>query len=314
MTKELSIEELAALAAEHEDQTQEVSGGDFEYEIPEAGVTVGRLIEYIELGKHKRAAYMGKPKPDAERVRITFELLHPQKNIKEYEKDGEKRKFAQTISIDLTKSLSDKAKFKKLFKKLTYGRDDKKHIAQLLGEAYVLTIVHNVVKKEGQPDRTYANLQGTDGEFLIGAPFKVDALTGQKEAYNVPERIAPLRLFLWDNPTKGTWDSLFIDGTREVKEADGTVKQVSKNWLQERILSATNYKGSPLNHLLGGAPTGDAITAAEAKHEVAAQAKAEEAAPAVEDDLPPFEPEATAQTATEPTGADVALAALGLLP
>ena len=65
---------------------------------------------------------------------------------------------------------------------------------------------------------------------------------------------------MWSNPTKETWDSLFIDGTTEIKNADGTVENKSKNWVQETVLSATDYGGSALEQLLHGVdnlPTGD---------------------------------------------------------
>ncbi|QWY83419.1 hypothetical protein [Rhizobium phage RHph_X3_9] len=248
MTKELSVAELAALAGELEDQTEEQASMEFDNTPPE-GVTVGRLIEYIELGKHPQKPYQGKAKPDADMVRLTFELLGPD-NIIEFEKDGVKMQAGQLVSIRMKKSLSDKASFKKLFKKLQYGREDKKHIAQMLGEAFIITIYHNKVNKDGK-ERLYVNLH-KDGEFGIGAPFAVDPISKVKTAYDIKAHTQPLRLFLWDRPQKNLWDSLFIDGTKEVKKEDGTVEHVSKNWLQELILSAKNINGSPLHVLLSG--------------------------------------------------------------
>jgi hypothetical protein len=248
MTKALSIAELAAMAAAQEDQT-ETQTTTFDNDPPEAGVTVGRFIEYIEIGKHDGGQYQGKPKPPADYVRLTFELLHPKKNIKEYEVEGEKRERADRVSIRISKKLSEKAKFKKLFNALTYGRDIK-HMAQMLGEAFIITIYHNVVEKEGVK-KTYVNLDN-DGVYGIKAPFVEDPLEGTRKDVPVREAISPLRLFLWNNPTQETWDSLFIDGTRTVKKDGGGEEEVSKNWLQESILDALNYKGSALEALLGG--------------------------------------------------------------
>lgn len=246
----LSLEELANLAAEHEDQTEEVTHQDFD-NTPEAGVTVGRLISYIELGKQDGGSYQGKKKPDADKVRMEFELLAP-KNIIKFERDGKEIESGQIVHVTVKKSLSDKASFKKLFKKLQYGREDKKHIAQMLGEAFIIHIYHNKVKGEnGAKDKLYVNLD-KDGEYGIQAPFSEDPLTQQRQAYNIRPHTANLRLFLWEHPTKEMWDSLFIDGTREVKKQDGTVEHVSKNWLQESILSAKNFNGSPLHQLLAG--------------------------------------------------------------
>lgn len=252
MTKELSIEEMAMLAAEMEDQTQEVESTDFDNR-PEAGVTVGRLIGYIELGKHDGGSYQGKKKPDADKVRLDFELLGPS-NIIKYEKDGREIESGQIVSITLKKSLSDKAKFKKLFKKLQYGREDKKHIAMMLGEAFIINIYHNTVKKDGK-DVVYVNLD-KDGEYGISAPFAVDPISKVKTAYDIRPATQPLRLFLWDRPQQSMWDSLFIDGTWEKKTKDENgvehVEQKSKNFIQEMILSAKNFAGSPLHTMLGG--------------------------------------------------------------
>jgi hypothetical protein len=313
MTKALSIAELAAMAAEAEDQT-EVQVTTFDNDPPEAGVTVGRFIEYIELGKHDGGEFKGKKKPDADYLRLTFELLHPKKNIKEYEHEGEQRVRADRVSIRISKKLSDKAKFKKLFGAMTYGRDSIKHMAQMLGEAFIINIYHNVVEKEGTK-KTYVNLDN-DGVYGISAPFVTDPLEGTKTAVPVREAISPLRLFLFNNPTKETWDSLFIDGTRTVKKDGGAEEEVSKNWLQESILSAKNYVGSPLEALLGGVadlPTDEQPE--ETVEEVVVEKPVEKPAPkaaakTVEKPKAAAAPKAAAKAAAP---ADDALAALGLV-
>jgi hypothetical protein len=252
-----SIEDLIGLAEETEDQSVVTAGGDFVYELPVEGLTVGRLIEYVELGKRPQKPWQGKSKPPVDMVRLTFELLSPAKNIKEIEVNGEKRTVAEYITITIAKKQGEKARFKKLFNKLVYGRPIK-HLARCLGNAYTITIVHNTVAaKDGHPEKKYANIE-KDGEWLIGAPFAVDAITGTKTEYPVPGNMHPLKIFLWDNPTKETWDSLFIDGTRDVKNDKGEViGQESKNWLQESILSAVDFPGSKLQLLLGGVAGSD---------------------------------------------------------
>jgi hypothetical protein len=243
-----SIKDLVNEAAAIEDQTVDTGGGgDYEYQPPEAGITIGRFVEYIELGKREQKPFQGKAKPDAEEVFLGFELLHPKKNIKTNDETGEK--YADFIRIKLTKKMSDRAKFRKLMNKMLYGRQDIKHMALMLGEAFIITIHHNVVEKDGKKI-TYANMYDSSGEYTIGAPFKVDPLTEEKQAIPVPDNIRPLRFFNWSRPTKATWDSLFIDGTREVKKADGTIEHVSKNWMQEMIMSAKDFKGSALQALI----------------------------------------------------------------
>lgn len=314
MTKPLSIAELAAMAAASEDQTV-VETSTFTNEPIPAGRTIGRFIEYIETGKHPQPDYAGKKKPDADRVRLTFELLHPKKNIHEYEVEGEKRVRADRVSISIAKKLSDKAKFKKLFNAMSYGRDETKHLAQCLGEAFIITVYHNVVKVDGK-DVTYVNLD-SDGVYGISAPFIVDPLEDTKTLVPVQEALSPTRLFLWSNPTQETWDSLFIDGTRERKLDGGATEQVSKNWLQETILSAKNYEGSPLAALLGGVAdlpteetdpdivTQDEVENIKAEKPVAAKPKSA---------AKPADKPAAAKAAKPAKGAaDDALAALGLV-
>jgi hypothetical protein len=303
MSRALSIAELANLAAETEDQTETQTSGEYAREVPATGAHVARFVEYIEIGKHKQKPFQGKAKPDAEEVRITFELLHPKKSIIEYEHDGVKKVRGQLISIRAKKSFSDKASFKKLFNSMTYGRDGIKHMAQMLGEAFLVQVVHNVSKDAAGKEVTYANLS-KDGVFLIGAPQHVDPMTDVVTKLPVREPIAPVRIFLWNNPTKETWDSLFIDGTRAVKNADGTETEQSKNWLQEKIMSATDFNGSPLHALLNN--VGDLPL------EETPASSATTAAPMVTSG------QSVNQNKTQPTvspsnSADDALAALGLV-
>ncbi|MCY1708371.1 hypothetical protein [Pannonibacter sp. SL95] len=242
----IDFKALAAQAATMSDQTQD-NTPQFD-DIPPAGFTVGRLIEYIEFGKQKQKPYKGKEKPPALVARIVFELLGP-KNLTEYQDEaGNKQIRSQTLALTLAVKTSDKAKYKKLFMKMRRGRADIKHMAQMLGEAFVLQIFHNVKESEGKKF-TYVNLD-ENGEYGIGAPVKNDPLTGESEVLNVKPNIREMRLFLFEIPTKETWASLFIEGTKERKNEDGSVTNVSKNWLQERILSATNFSGSALEAML----------------------------------------------------------------
>ncbi len=251
-TDNLSIEELANLAAQTEDQT-ETTSSDYVREVPQAGPTVARFIEYVELGMHAQKAYKGKEKPDVDQVRLVFELNSP-KHIKEIEVDGGKKTVANLMVLTLSKKLGEKASYKKLFNAMTYGRENKVHLAQCLGEAYIINIEHNVVKgTDGAPDITYANMYNEGKGWLIQAPRVQDPITEVITEVKVPEAINAKRIFLWNNPNHPTWDSLFIDGTRTVKDEKGVEKEVSKNWLQEKIKSAKNYEGSPLHQLLGGA-------------------------------------------------------------
>lgn len=250
----MDINQYANLAAETDDQSEVQEQGNFERVLAPAGRTVGRLIEYIELGMRKQKPFQGKPKPDAEEVRLTFELLG-KGHVNEVEINGEKVKISNVISVRVAKKFGERAAFKKLFNKLQYGRPDKKHIAQMLGEPFIIDVVHN--KPEGS-DTTYANIKDKDGNWLISSPFITDALSGETKDISaaVPQSLRSLKIFLWDHATKEMWDSLYIDGTREVKNGD-KVEHVSKNWLQELIMTAENFNGSALHTLLNGVSPDD---------------------------------------------------------
>lgn len=267
---------LADEAAEYENQSETTSGGgDYEQrEIP-AGVTFGRLIEYIELGVQKQPSYDGKPKADADQVRITFELLHPKKNIREVEIDKVVHKFADKISITIKKSLHEKSGFTKLFTAMKYGREVA-HMGQMLNEAFLLTVTHNK-SKDGK--KTYYNLQN-DGVYGISAPVIIDPVAETSTPIPVGAALSPIRIFLWNKPTKATWDSLFIDGDRTVKDADGNEKQESKNWLQNKILGATNFAGSALEDLLSGSAELEAAIGEEEVEAKPAKTDTQKAAPA----------------------------------
>lgn len=304
---------LADEAAQYEDQTETQSGGDFEYTPAPEGVTFGRFIEYIELGKQKQRAFQGKPKKDADEVRVTFELLHPKKNIREIEVDGKKVQVTDRISINLTKSLHEKSGYVKLFKAMARGRAEIKHMAQMLNEPFLLEVSHNVKEKDGKKT-TYANLQ-KDGVYNIKAPVIVDPVAETTTAIPVGPALSPIRIFLWNQPSKETWDTLFIDGDKTVKDADGSEKQVSKNWLQNKILGATNFAGSALEDLLSGSAELEAAIGEEEpeakpaktdEQKEKAPAKATKATATKSDKAAKAKAETKAQASADP------LAALGL--
>jgi len=246
-----SIADLANLAAETTDHTETTQGGDFEYTPAPVGKTVGRFIEYIELGKQKQRPYQGKPKADAEEARITFELVAP-KNIKEIDVEGGKKKIADRVSFNIAIKLGDKAGFKKLFETMRRGRETIKHMAQMLGEGFIIEIVHNEQVVDGKKTgKVFANMKTEAAGWLIAAPVIEDPIAGTKTNVPVPEALSPMKLFLWDHPNKETWDSIFIDGTRTVKK-DGVDVEQSKNWLQHKIMEASNYGGSKLEAMLAG--------------------------------------------------------------
>ncbi len=247
-------EAIAAAAKLAPNMNEAQGGGDFQRELPAEGLCRLRLTGYIELGQHEQD-FKGEKKLK-DRVALTFELSGPRHQPM---KIGEVE-VPHTITITEALSLNEKANFFKLFKRLNHTGEFT-HFAQLLNGEFIGNIHHNVVG-EGDNKKTYANLRGADG-YTIRPPFtvNVDAETGEETQIRLkadPAK-APLKCFLWNFPSKEMWDSLFIDGKwDDQKDKDGKVikEGTSKNYWQNRIKAAKNFKGSPMAEILfaGGEP------------------------------------------------------------
>lgn len=309
-----------------QDQSKAEAGG-FKVEIAPAGATPARFIGYVELGKRPQE-FEGTKKADAPEVLLVFELNGP-KHKRDVVVDGVTKVFTNRITIQTSIKLNEKAAFYKLFQAMRYGRDGITHMAQMLGEAFLVTVVH---KKSKDGKKTYANLRDDNGWTVRAPRYQADPLddTSWKDLpCDAPTQ--SLQLLLWDNPTKEQWDSIFVDGTRTVKRKNDAGEEIeveeSRNWLQSSIVhNATNFEGSPLQDLLSGlggldlepvGNPGDSEDAEEARETpseapaadpVPAQEKPKEAAPApapAPQSAPPASP-AAAQSA------DDVLASLGL--
>lgn len=204
------------------DMTVATSGGAARL-LPE-GYAFGRLIEYVEVGAQPQT-FNGKPKAPAPEMRLGFALWGQGYQ----EEDGSP---AIVRPWDMAIGTNEKSKAFLLFKKLNY-KGTAKSFAQLLGEAFLVKIIHTKPKKAGDPVRSVIDLAG----FL--PPF--DPVT--KQPYTIPAAADDLyKLFLWERPTKECWDSLFIDGVSDAGK--------SRNFIQNKCLSAKNFPGSPLEAML----------------------------------------------------------------
>lgn len=216
-----------------DDMTEVVAGGG-NFSIT-AGPHMGYLTKYVELGDHVQTV-KGKAKPPAPMFKLGFTLF-PIETVTG--PDGsETRKFGDPVEVwsySINRSRNEKARAHKLFKRM--NRTGKaKNFAQLIGTKYI--VPHTEEDSTKEPGKKVVRMQIDD----IGAP--IDLVTGKE--YDLPPLPEEhLKLFLFERPLKAAWDSLFIDGKRD----DGT----SKNWLQDEILKAVNFPGSPLEVLLGGA-------------------------------------------------------------
>lgn len=199
-------------------------GGNFEDVLLPKGTYYGRMVEYIELGK-KIPMNAGKPtgKPAVLNVRTGFIIYTPDGGIKRI------NPFPMAVSS------FEKAKFKQLFDKMNVD-GTMKHLAQALGKPMAFEVEQHTTKA----GKTLNVI-----DFAGTRPLpKFDPNTGA--AIVLPELDEQmLRLFLWNNPTKETWESLHIE---------------KNNFIQEDILAAVDFEGSALQQLLmGGVPSPEAL-------------------------------------------------------
>lgn len=255
----MSFDVQSAIAAAVEvgpDMNEAKAGGGGDWTPPAAGAVRLRLISYIELGIHDDE-WNGQTRKK-EKVALQFELSGPKHPPREF--DG--KKVPDILTLTMNKSLSEKAGFFKLFKRLNHT-GEYKHFAQLLGKPFK-GIIHHVEKGEGDKKKVYANLFDDAGYTIAPAFYEaMDPETGDLRSLPLPvdEPLSPLRCFIWDAPAqlKEMWDSLFIDGRYDDKKDDkgNVVKEgKSKNHWQNTIKAASNFSGSAIHELLfaGGEP------------------------------------------------------------
>jgi hypothetical protein len=218
------------------DMNEAVKGGG-KRELPAAGPCRVRLVSYIELGIHVETSGVAKGKKK-EKVYTAWEISGPKHPPKE---DGTPHILGRTLTL----SLNEKANFYKEFITLNYDKSAKLY-AQLLGKPFLADITHD--KSKTDETLVYANLKN------IRPPFRVN-----EDDENVPVTVAPaittLKCFMWNAPKmlKEMWDSIFIDGMWDAIVKDGveTSPARSKNYFQNLIRRADNFKGSPIAALVG---------------------------------------------------------------
>ena len=224
-----AIQEAANAEAEvNADMNVAVKGGSAARLLPK-GTAFAQLVEYIDLGNHVKE-FAGVAKPAAPEFQLGFALTG-----KGYENEDGTPFIIRPYSM--TRSLNDKSTSFKVFKAMNF-KGTARHFGQLIGEKWMVKVVH-VPKSKSDPTLV-SRLDITS--FMP----PVDPVTGDMyKIKDAPE--SAYKVFFWNNPTMNDWNSLFIEGTYEAKDGK---PEASKNRIQEKILSATNFQGSALELLL----------------------------------------------------------------
>jgi len=210
------------------DMNEAQKGGGGARLLPE-GYAFGRLIEYIEFGNQPQE-FGGKAKDPALEFAVGFALWG-----QGYQNDDGTPVIVRTYNTALSRN--EKSRAFKMFKALNW-KGTAKSYAQLMGETFLVKIKH---VQKSKTDTSIVSRVDLDG-FLP----PLDPVT--RQPYPIPEAADELyRMFLWARPTKEAWDALYVEG----KYDDG----VSKNRVQETILAALDFQGSPLQLLLSNGVT-----------------------------------------------------------
>ncbi len=254
------------------------SGGSFTPRRIPMGRHPIRMISYVELGVQEGGMYAGKQKPDENQARLTFEFLG-KRTITE----GEDGKISVPMK-SVTKKLSyhPKAGFFKMFNQLRGGDNSITHAAQMIGtKAWLVSVVWRTKDESGQyftikksevdkyeerlksaktdaqrkDYRIFDNIEWSSLSAPVTPVLDEDGEdTGEVRPLSVRESVNDFQLFLWDNPTPELWGSIFIEG-EYTREVNGETTTFSRNFLQNIILGAKNFAGSPIEDMLNGVDT-----------------------------------------------------------
>lgn len=290
-------------AAEGKDMTQAKAGGDFERELPAAGMALVRFVGYIEVGK-QNDEYMGQPKV-VEKAYLQFEVCRSKARPGITLADG--RVVPHIITVELNLSDSAKSHSFKLFNRLNFAGKTK-HFVGLLGSPYKAEIIHRKYAARGEDKAKPETWTGVAVElfnkttkvFTIEPPRREvqDEETGEVSVVDlkVPPAETPIKAFVWAYADKAMWDSIFIAGewpAREAQDGKPAREARSKNVFQLEIKEAVNFKGSPIHQILAGGVLEDLGEEAETKAVKGTAKPAAKAAPkdalgdlGLDDDIP----------------------------
>lgn len=233
------------------DHSEVTKGGP---RLPAEGKCPARLIGYIELGVQDQGEYQGEAKDPCLEVQLVFECLGTNNEDEIEVDDGKGGKVKKTVGrilrpYPMAIKLNERANFYKMFKAMDNDRG-LDHMSRMLNEVFLVTVKHGETKKK----KKYAKLVSVEAPLVE----KRDDMGNLVETIDISAKVRdasyPLQLFIVERPTFEMWESIKIDGTytrKEKNEADEEIEiEVSKNFIQEKIMDSLDWDGSPMSALL----------------------------------------------------------------
>lgn len=221
-------------------------GGNGGNRTPQANIEPGtypaRLVQIIDLGLQAQRPYQGKDKAPAQEIMLTYELVDTFM-VDEEGNDIEDKPRWISETLPFYGLYADKAKSTQRYNAIDPTGEFDGDFTKAIGQPINVTIVNNAV-----------------GEKVYDNIATISAMR-PRDADKCPELVNPSKLLDLDAPDLEVFNAL-------------------PEWLRDKIKTNLNYKGSPLEQLLGGG--GDRPRSAKA----AKPAKAEEPADAQDEDAP----------------------------
>lgn len=182
----------------------------------EPGVYPARLVQIIDLGVQPQREYKGTAKPPAQEIMLTYELVDEfMKDEDGNDVEDKPRWVSENFPLHNLKA--DLAKSTKRYHAFDPDEVNEGDWAALIGAPINVTVVNN---KNG--DKVYDNVANLSA-------------MRPKDAANCPELVNPTKVFDLDDPDMEVFAAL-------------------PKWIQDKLTSNLNYKGSVLEGLVAKAP------------------------------------------------------------
>jgi len=180
----------------------------------EPGTYPARLVQILDIGLQPQRAYQGKDKAPAQEIMLTYELVDTFM-LDEAGKELPDKPRWISETLPFYGLFADKAKSTQRYNAIDPSGEFDGDFAKAIGQPINVTIVNNAVG-----DKVYDNIA------------TISAMR-PRDADKCPELINTSKLLDLDAPDLEVFNSL-------------------PEWLRDKIKGNLNYKGSPLEQLLGG--------------------------------------------------------------
>jgi hypothetical protein len=175
-----------------------------------------RVVQLIDLGVQPQKPYKGKEKPPAHFISLTYELLD-EFCVDEEGKELEDKPRWISEDMPFYNLEADKARSTMRYMAIDPNQDFEGEFTMLVGQPCIVTITHN--PNPTDPERPYCNVGNVSS-------------MREKQAKSCAELVNKPVCFTLDDPDMEAFNNF-------------------QQWVQDKISSNLEFKGSPLEKLIG---------------------------------------------------------------